>query len=52
MAPAEELPEEDDEPSVEDEDVLVADGVLVALTCAVVVVADPSAGSLPAAIWM
>jgi hypothetical protein len=51
MALAEELPEEDDESSDEDEDVLVADGVLVALTCAVFVDA-PSAGSFPAAIWM
>ena len=55
MAPDdEELSEEDedeDESSDEDGDVLVAEGVLVWLTCAVVV-DDPSAGSLPAAIWM
>jgi hypothetical protein len=53
MVPDEELPEEEDdeESPDEDDDVLVAEGVLVALTCAVVV-DDPSAGSLPAAIWM
>ena len=51
MAPDDEELSEEDESSDEDEDVLVAEGVLVALTCAVVV-DDPSAGSLPAAIWM
>jgi hypothetical protein len=51
MAPEEESSAEDVESSDEDEDVLVAEGVLVARTCAVVV-DDPSAGSLPAAIWM
>ena len=34
----------------EEDGVLVADGVLVSLTCAVVVVDAPSAGSLPAAV--
>jgi hypothetical protein len=47
----EELSEDEDESSDEDDDVLVAEGVLVSLTCAVAV-GDPSAGSLPAAIWM
>ena len=46
------VPDDDEESSSdEDDDVLVAEGVLVSLTCAVVV-DDPSAGSLPAAIWM
>jgi hypothetical protein len=60
MVPDEELPEEDEESSdeddeesvdVDDDDVSAEDDVLVWLTCAVVV-DDPSAGSLPAAIWM
>jgi hypothetical protein len=53
MAPDDELSEDEDEDesSEEDDDVVVAEGVLVRLTCAVVA-DDPSAGSLPAAIWM
>jgi hypothetical protein len=49
--------EDDDEVVLDDvvlddvDGVVVADGVLVALTCAVVV-DELSAGSLPAAIWM
>jgi hypothetical protein len=49
MVPDEELSEEDDESSDEDDEEGVL--VLVWLTCAVVG-DDPSAGSLPAAIWM